>query len=137
MLIRTIQWEGKINVVENEDGFLIFQNSGTFIPGSVEKVIEADAPPEHYRNQFLANAMVNLGMIDTIGSGIKRLFTIQKNKYFPLPDYDFSDEKIKVKIIGKVIDVNYARKLAEINDLSLQEIILLDKVAKRKKHVNQ
>ncbi len=124
---------GKINVVENEDGFLIFQNSGTFIPGSVEKVIEADAPQEHYRNQFLANAMVNLGMIDTIGSGIKRLFTIQKNKYFPLPDYDFSDEKIKVKIIGKVVDVNYARKLAEIKDLSLQEIILLDKVAKRKK----
>ncbi len=26
---------GKINVVENEDGFLIFLNSGTFIPGSV------------------------------------------------------------------------------------------------------
>lgn len=86
---------GKINVVEHEDGKLTLVNSGTFIPESIEKVIEADAPETNYRNPFLANAMVNLNMIDTIGSGIKKMFVIQKNKYFPLPDYDFSNEKIK------------------------------------------
>lgn len=123
---------GKINVVEHEDGMLTFINSGTFIPGNVEKVIEADAPENVYRNPFLANAMVNLNMIDTIGSGIKRMFIIQKDKYFPLPEYDFPDNKVQVQIIGKVIDVNYARKLAQLKDLSLQEIILLDKVAKQK-----
>ncbi|GAA5220071.1 RNA-binding domain-containing protein [Membranihabitans marinus] len=123
---------GKINVVEHEDGKLTFVNSGTFIPESIEKVIEADAPETNYRNPFLANAMVNLNMIDTIGSGIKKMFIIQKNKYFPLPDYDFSNEKITVKITGKVVDVNYARKLAELKELSLQEIMLLDKVAKSK-----
>lgn len=32
----------------------------------------------------------------------------------------------------KVVDVNYARKLAELKELSLQEIMLLDKVAKNK-----
>jgi len=57
---------GKINVVEREDGILTFVNSGNFIPGSVEKVIEADAPETSYQNPFLANAMVNLNMIDTI-----------------------------------------------------------------------
>lgn len=123
---------GKINVVEHEDGRLTFANSGTFIPESIEKVIEADAPETNYRNPFLANAMVNLNMIDTIGSGIKKMFVIQKNKYFPLPDYDFSNEKITVQITGKVVDVNYARKLAELKELSLQEIMLLDKVAKNK-----
>jgi len=123
---------GKINVVEREDGILTFVNSGSFIPGSVEKVIEADAPETEYRNPFLSNAMVNLNMIDTIGSGIKKMFVIQKNKYFPLPEYDFSDNKVKVQIIGKVLDEKYAKKLALNADLSLQEIIFLDKVAKHK-----
>lgn len=123
---------GKINVVEHEDSKLTFANSGIFIPESIEKVIETDAPETNYRNPFLANAMVNLNMIDTIGSGIKKMFVIQKNKYFPLPDYDFSNEKIIVQITGKVVDVNYARKLAQLKDLSLQEIMLLDKVAKSK-----
>lgn len=127
---------GKINVVEHEDGRLTFANSGTFIPESIEKVIETDAPETNYRNPFLANTMVNLNMIDTIGSGIKKMFVIQKNKYFPLPDYDFSNEKITVQITGKVVDVNYARKLAELKELSLQEIMLLDKVAKNKSITN-
>lgn len=123
---------GKINVVEREDGILTFSNSGDFIPQSVEQVIEADAPESRYRNPFLANAMVSLNMIDTIGSGIKRMFVIQKNKFFPLPDYDLANRKVTVKIIGKVMDENYARKLAQMPDLGLSEIILLDKVAKNK-----
>jgi ATP-dependent DNA helicase RecG len=75
-------------------------------------------------------------MIDTIGSCIKRLFLIQKEKFFPLPDYNLSDRKVTVSIIGKVIDVNYARKLAQMKGLSLAEIMLLDKVQKKKKLTN-
>ncbi len=123
---------GKIIVVENEDGWLSFTNSGDFIPKSVEEVVTSDSPEPKYRNTFLVGAMVNLNMIDTIGSGIKKMFRIQKDKYFPLPEYDFSNNKVKVTIIGKVVDLNYARKLAELPTLSLDEIILLDKVAKQK-----
>lgn len=123
---------GKIVVVENEDGWISFTNSGSFIPKSVEEVVTSDSPESKYRNTFLVGAMVNLNMIDTIGSGIKRMFRIQKDKFFPLPEYDFSNNKVKVTIIGKVVDVNYARKLAELPNLSLDEIILLDKVAKQK-----
>ena len=123
---------GKVNVIEKEDGFLIFSNQGDFIPKSVEHVVTADAPEERYRNKCLANAMVSYGMIDTVGSGIKRMFLIQKDKFFPLPDYDTSDHKVVVTIAGKVLDLNYARKLVMIPDLSLHDIILLDKVAKRK-----
>lgn len=123
---------GKINIVEREDGMLTFTNAGTFIPDSIEQVIKADAPESRYRNPFLANAMVNLNMIDTTGSGIKRMFNIQRGKYFPLPEYDFSNSKVKLTIIGKVLDVNYAIKLAQMPNLSLDDIILLDKVSKAK-----
>ena len=123
---------GKTNVVEREDGVLTFSNAGTFIPESVEHIINADAPESRYRNPFLANAMVNLNLIDTTGSGIKRMFNIQKGKFFPLPDYDISKNKVQVTIIGKILDINYATKLAQLSNLSLQEIMLLDKVAKGK-----
>lgn len=124
---------GKINVVEREDGLLTFSNLGDFIPESLESVIESDAPEPKYRNPFLANAMVNLNMIDTIGSGIKRMFLMQKEKFFPLPEYDLKDKKVSVTITGKVIDLDYARKLANMPDLSLLEIMYLDKVAKGKR----
>ena len=128
---------GKIILIEKEDGELIFSNSGDFIPSSIEDVIKSDAPENRYRNSFLANAMVNLNMIDTIGSGIKKLFNIQRNKFFPLPEYDLSDHKVKVTITGKVLDSNYARKLAEDKTLSLFETMILDKVQKNKKLTNE
>jgi ATP-dependent DNA helicase RecG len=123
---------GKILVVENEDATLAFANAGNFIPKNIETVIKADAPEPKYRNKFLADTMVNLNMIDTIGSGIKKMYNIQRQKYFPLPDYDLTNNKVKVTITGKVVDVNYARKIAQMPNLTLEEIILLDKVAKNK-----
>jgi ATP-dependent DNA helicase RecG len=123
---------GRINVIEVEDDHIIFTNLGRFIPGSVKNVINCNAPEEHYRNKFLAMAMFNLNLVDTIGSGIIKMFDAQKNKYFPLPDYDISDEKVKVTIFGKILDMDYARLLAQNRTLSLEEIIMLDKVQKRK-----
>jgi len=123
---------GKIIVVENEDGWLSFCNDGAFIPNSVEEVVISESPESKYRNKFLADAMVNFNMIDIIGSGIKRMFEIQSKKFFPLPDYDLSKNKVKVTIFGKVLNLDYARKLAEVPNLSLPEIISLDKVAKQK-----
>lgn len=75
---------GRINVVEMDDQ-LIFTNLGTFIPGSVEKVVKDDAPEEHYRNKFLATAMFNLKMVDTAGGGIRKMFNFQRERFFPLP----------------------------------------------------
>ncbi len=123
---------GKINVVESEESILIFSNVGSFIPKSVENVIATDAPESKYRNRFLSNAMVGLNMIDTIGSGIKRMFKIQSKKFFPLPDYTLDNETVKVAITGKVLDINYAKKLAQMPSLSLEEIMMLDKVQKYK-----
>jgi len=122
---------GRINVVEMDDQ-LIFTNLGSFIPGSVEKVVKEDAPEEHYRNRFLASAMFNLKMVDTAGGGIKKIFYFQRERFFPMPDYDLSDGKVKVTISGKILDMEYARMLARNKDLTLDEIIMLDKVQKKK-----
>jgi ATP-dependent DNA helicase RecG len=74
---------------------------------------------------------ISTKVIDTIGSGIKKMFVLQKDKFFPLPSYNLDNNQVKVKIIGKVVDINYARKLAQSkSELTLQEIILLDKVVK-------
>ena len=123
---------GRINVVETPPAIRL-TNVGSFIPGSVERVIELDAPPEYYRNRFLAEAMVNLNMIDTQGGGIKRMFRAQAGRFFPLPDYDLSQEdKVEVTIEGGILDERYTRLLMERSDLDLTTVILLDKVQKRR-----
>ena len=122
---------GRISVIETSDD-LHFTNVGGFIPGTVEKVIEMDSPPEIYRNPFLATAMVNLNMIDTIGGGIKKMFLSQKERFFPMPDYDLSDSsRVVVQLSGKILNENYTKILIEKSDLDLSSVILLDKVQKK------
>ncbi len=123
---------GRISVAENEDGYISFTNPGTFLPGSVEEVLKSEEPPSFYRNTLLAKTMESFNMIDSIGSGIKRMYRVQRERYFPMPDYDFSGNKVKLTLTGKVLDMEYARVLARNPELSLDEIILLDKVQKKK-----
>ncbi|MBI1767270.1 MAG: putative DNA binding domain-containing protein [Bacteroidetes bacterium] len=121
---------GRINVIEMEDQ-LVFTNLGNFIPGSVERVVKDNSPEEQYRNKFLATAMYNLKMVDTAGGGIRKMFIHQRERFFPLPDFDLSEGRVKVTITGKILDIDYAQLLARNPDLSLDEIIMLDKVQKR------
>ncbi len=121
---------GRVQVVETPDSLLL-TNVGGFLPGRVEKVIEQDAPLEIYRNPFLAESMVNLNMIDTQGGGIKRMFMKQRQRFFPMPDYDLSQrERVMVMLRGRILDERYTRLLMAQTDLDLGIIILLDKVQK-------
>ncbi|MDR2286275.1 MAG: putative DNA binding domain-containing protein [Prevotellaceae bacterium] len=121
----------RIIVLEYNDK-LIFQNAGGFIPDSVEEVILYNGPQDYYRNPFLAAAMVNLNMIETVGNGIKKIFTIQKERLFPMPTYDISDEThTKVTVHGELIDENYTDILNNNPDLPLEDVIALDKVQKK------
>lgn len=123
---------GRVIVIENEGGSISFVNEGGFLAGSIEEVVRADAPSTVYRNPFLVAAMVNLNLIDTIGSGIRKMFNLQRQRFFPMPEYDLSGESVSVTVVGKVLDVKYATKLAQMPELSLHEIMLLDKVQKGK-----
>lgn len=122
---------GRIEIVETPEN-VILTNVGSFLPGDVRTVIQQDAPLEIYRNPFLAEAMVNLNMIDTQGGGIKRMFQHQIRRYFPLPDYDLSNpERVMVKIPGNILDEQYTRILMERSHLDIQKVMLLDKIQKR------
>lgn len=118
---------GQINVVEYDDK-LVFSNKGSFIPGNIERVLINNAPEENYRNQFLATAMVGLQMVDTIGSGIRKMYNYQRQRLFPLPDYNLTGNRVEVTITGKILDMNYANILASNTDLSLLDIELLNRV---------
>ncbi|HDH27799.1 MAG TPA: transcriptional regulator [Euryarchaeota archaeon] len=122
---------GRINVVETPTTILL-TNAGSFLPGDVKTVIQQDAPLEIYRNPFLADAMVNLNMIDTQGGGIKKMFQSQAKRYFPLPDYELSNpDRVAVTIRGEILDEKYSALLMKRSDLDLWTIILLDKIQKR------
>lgn len=121
---------GRVVVVEFPDRMLM-TNVGEFLPGNVETVIRQDAPQTLYRNPFLADAMVELNLIDTQGGGIKRMFETQRRRSFPLPDYDLSDpSQVTVSIAGRILDERYTRLLMERTDLGLGEVMLLDRVQK-------
>ena len=122
----------RINLVEFEDDHLVISNYGAFLPQSVENVVLNDTPEEIYRNPFLVEAMKNLDMIETQGGGIRKLFDLQRQRFFPMPDYDTSREKVKVTIVGKIVDEVFAQILAKNPNLSIESIILLDKVQKNK-----
>ena len=125
----------RINVIEGEDQ-LTFENAGLFIPNSVEQVVKDNSPESHYRNPFLATAMMNLNLVETAGGGIRKLFEIQKKKFFPLPEYELSADKVKVTFTGKIINMDLARKVAKNPDISFDELFAVDKVAKGK-HISE
>jgi ATP-dependent DNA helicase RecG len=76
--------------------------------------------------------MAQLYMIDTIQMGIRKVFNIQRDRYFPMPDYDFSTpDKVAVTVYGKTLDHNYTRLLFDRNDLDLDTVFLLDRVQKK------
>lgn len=121
---------GRINIQEFEDRIKII-NEGSFIPGSIENILKPGYSPPLYRNPFLSNAMVNVNMIDTVAMGIRTMFNIQRNRYFPMPDYDLStSNRVSVSIYGKILDNNYTRLLYNNDNLDLEIVFLLDKIQK-------
>ena len=121
---------GRIYVNEFEDKIII-SNPGQFLPVTIEKVLEPSYNPPFYLNQLLADTMVKFHMIDTASMGIRRVFRIQKEKYFPMPDYDLSRaNEVRVTVYGKILNDTYMHILFDRPDLDLQTVFLLDQVTK-------
>ena len=77
--------------------------------------------------------MVSLKMVDTIGSGIKKMYTKQRERLFPLPVFDLTPDRVTLTITGKIIDINYSNLLARNPQLSLYDIELLNRIQFGKK----
>ena len=122
----------RIIVIERENE-LEFRNCGGFFDGTYEDYITGERIPRKYRNQFLAQAMANIKMIDTEGFGIHKMFVSQKERWLPMPDYDKSDnDNVVLSLPGNVIDENYSLMLLENTNIDLTTAVLLDKVQKGK-----
>lgn len=121
---------GQIRVQEYDDR-LVFINQGKFMPERIEAVLLEDRIPPNNRNQVLVEGMSRLNMIDSITSGIKRIYATQKDKYFPMPTYDTEKGGVKVVLGGKIIDDNYTLLLKNDGDITMEEIFLLDKIQKK------
>jgi len=123
---------GRIYLNEMEDKIQL-TNPGTFLPGSIEVALQKNYNPPFYRNQLLAESMRAFNMIDTQSMGIRRVFKIQQERYFPLPDYDLKIiNQVGVVVYGKLLDDNYARVLYDNPDFDLQTVFLIDCVQKHK-----
>lgn len=126
------QLGGRIYMNEFDDKIKI-SNPGNFIPQNIEAVLEVSYNPPFYRNQLLAESMVSFKMIDTATMGIRKVFRIQKDKFFPLPDYDFSTGiQVDVTVYGKTLDDKYMHILYDHPEFDLQTVFLLDRVQKGK-----
>lgn len=124
------QLGGRIYINEFEDSINI-TNPGDFIPQTVQKVLQPTYSPPFYRNQLLTDSMVNFHMIDTAASGIKRVYRIQQQKFFPMPDYDFSTNNlVSVTVYGKTINEQYTYILYKNPKLDLETVYLLDQIQK-------
>ncbi|OHC63213.1 MAG: transcriptional regulator [Rhodocyclales bacterium GWA2_65_19] len=122
---------GRVVVTERPD-CLIFENEGSFFEGQPIDYLTGHKTPRRYRNPFLAQAMVELNMIDTMGYGIHEMFAGQARRYFPLPDYELDDPRmVRMVLHGRVVDPAYSRALIQKTDLSLPEVLALDRVQKR------
>lgn len=121
----------RINLVENP-GFLYYANGGTFIPGTLENALETQGPQRFFRNACLCKAMVHFNMIDTVSRGIKKMFTNQMERRFPMPDYEIDNEKkeVAVRIYGNAINERYTKLLKENDTLTLHDCISLDAIQK-------
>lgn len=80
----------------------------------------------------MADAMVTLKMINSMGYGIYKMYKSQMQRFFPLPDYSKSTmDEVVLEIYGHTIDENYSKLLIEKkDDIDLTDAVLLDKVQK-------
>ena len=122
---------GRVVVTEHQDK-LIFENEGGFFEGSPDDYVQGHSTPRRYRNTFLAQAMAELNMIDTMGYGIREMYLGQAKRYFPLPDYDLNKPTaVSLTIYGGVVDMAYSRLLIQKTDLPLLDVLALDRIQKK------
>lgn len=121
----------RINFVENP-GFLYYANGGSFIPGTLENALATNGPQRFFRNACLCKAMVHFNMIDTVSRGIKKMFTEQMERRFPMPDYEIDNDKkeVAVRIYGNAINERYTKLLKDNDNLTLHDCISLDAIQK-------
>lgn len=119
-------------VVEESSGLVRMINLGGFFDGQPEDYASGTRTPGRYRNDRLAKAMAEVGMIDKVGFGIHDMVQAQRRRFLPLPDYEGSSLLRTVfNIYGQEIDENYSHWLMERTDLPIEHVLWLDRLQKK------
>jgi ATP-dependent DNA helicase RecG len=121
----------RIIVTEKIDK-LIFSSAGSFFEGNPVSYLTGEKTPKQYRNPWITQAMFVLGMIDRLGYGIHTMFESQRKRFFPMLDYELSqNQEVVLQMYGQVIDEGYSKILMQRENLSLYQILLLDRIQKK------
>ncbi len=121
-------------VVEESAGLVRMINLGGFFDGKPEDYASGERTPGRYRNERVAKAMAEIGMIDKVGFGIHDMVQAQRRRFLPLPDYEGSSPLRTVfNVYGQEIDENYSHWLMERTDLSIEHVLWLDRLQKKLK----
>lgn len=121
-------------VVEESAGLVRMINLGGFFDGKPEDYASGTRTPGRYRNERLAKAMAEVGMIDKVGFGIHDMVQAQRRRFLPLPDYEGSSAVRTVfNVYGQEIDANYTHWLMERTDLPIERVLWLDRLQKKHK----
>ena len=121
---------GSIVVTEHPDR-LTLANDGDFYDGRPDSYVLSGTTPQHYRNPFLIQAMVELRMIDRMGSGIEMMHQRQRERFLPMPLYETDEKSVRLTIYGSVIDESYTQLLMKEAELPIKTVLALDRVQKK------
>ena len=120
----------RVNVEEFPDRIEVL-NEGSFIPGTLDKALQTGYKPTYYRNPFLCDAMLQVGLLDQNAMGIRTICENARTRRMPLPTYDLSDEScVRVVVYNHEIDSAYTAIVASEPDLSMPTLLALDRIQK-------
>ena len=121
-----------ITVKESSLGECVsISNAGRFIPGNLEDVLKTFEPSRFVRNRALVDAMIMVGMMENAHSGIQKMFKVQRDRFFPLPEYSISDGGVTVTLSGKLLDAEMLQLFVGYKEIPLFDLYLLNKLRLR------
>ncbi len=123
--------------VQVDDAGLTIANPGGFIEGiNINNLLTAEP---HGRNKCLSNALKRIGLAESSGRGIDRIYEGSLLYGRPLPDYTASsDVRVSLFLAKSEPDKAFVRMLADEHDrtgepVSLQALLILDALKRERR----
>ena len=124
----------RIVIYEERNINIRFENAGACLYSKEEfnQIRLKKKIPTRYRNEFLRNAMEQIGLIEAKGTGHYKIYQYNTTEvYLPLPEIKWDNQKeFVLTLYGASLDQKFAEILQIKTDFEPEEILLLDQVQK-------
>ncbi len=118
---------GTIDVIERENESVTVFSRGDFPDVQPESFVKGQNQTMASRNAFLINAMGNIGLVSSNGSGIRNFYLSQMHRHFPLPRFSITDDTVSVTFPGRR-EGAVVRALDIRKDMEVIDILDLDRL---------